>query len=286
MAALFTAANSQAINNSAPGIVSTGYPLSVGAWVNLAAVGAVNRTVFGASDTGTTNNYLLVRMNAAEQIGLTAADGGAESSFFASTLAAGVWTFLLARFIAADNRKISTYANGAVVHGSSLTVRAPTGLDALAIGCTATSGGNAEFWDGLIGELWYAYTDIQPGGAQLQDDLLRQLAYGGPFSVPHIDKDIIEYRSLRKYPSSEGDEMGEVFHGAAGRQTWTNTNGVTIGHHPPLPYWYPKPPGARPQTPWQRLSRGHFLHDQPPPWPPPSDFSQPELYVTQGTQRF
>lgn len=99
----------------------------------------------------------------------------------------------------------------------------------------------ASFFDGLIGEYWVTATDIQGDGAQLQDGLLLQLAYGGPLSVPSVARDVIEYRSMIKHPTSDGDEVSENYVGHLGRQVWTNHNGVTTGHHPPLPYWYEKP---------------------------------------------
>lgn len=117
-------------------------------------------------------------------------------------------------------------------------------MDAMAIGSQA-SATPTEFFDGRMAEIWYTNTDIQADGLQLQDALLRQLAYGGPFSVPHIAKDIVEYRSLRVHPDSRGDQPSEVYHGKFGRQIWTNANGVTAGPHPPLPYWYVKPGQTR-----------------------------------------
>ena len=111
---------------------------------------------------------------------------------------------------------------------------------------------NNNFSDCRVGELWYTNTDIQPDGAQLDDNLLRQLAYGGPFSVPCCAKDIIEYRSFRKVIESNQDEAvgDEVYWGGAGRQVWTNTNGVTRGPHPPLPGWYRKPADSRIMVPF------------------------------------
>jgi hypothetical protein len=109
--------------------------------------------------------------------------------------------------------------------------------------------------DAFISEFWYTNTDIQPDGAQLNDDLLRQLAYGGPFSVPHVAANLIEYRSFRKVIESDQDEaVGDgVYWGGAGRQVWTNTNGVTRGPHPPLPGWYAKP--NRTILTWQNQAR-------------------------------
>lgn len=88
--------------------------------------------------------------------------------------------------------------------------------------------------------MWYTNTDIQADGEQLQDSTLRQLAFGGPFSLPHIARDIIAYRSFEDCLDSSQDRPGSVYHRGA-RQVWTNTNGVTLGPHPPAAIWYDKP---------------------------------------------
>jgi hypothetical protein len=242
MAAFFVGASTQYLTNAAPAIVSTGYPLSVGMWVNLTAVGAVARALFSASDTGTTNNYLLLRMNATETISVISAGGGTEAAASNGTaLVGGGWTFLLARWVSATNRKLSVlHPSGLVEHGTNTLNRAPTGIDTATIGAQQTSGGVSIPWDGSIAEFWMANIDVGIDGGALTDQPVLQLAYGGPFSVPHVAASVIEYRSFRKHPTSDGDEIGEVYHGGE-RQTWTNTNGVTTGPHCPLPYWNEKP---------------------------------------------
>lgn len=242
MAVNFEAASSQyLVNGTTSGLPTTGYPFAVGMWAKLTAADVVTRTLWGLSDTGSASNYLIVRMTTTELIGCTAAAGGAESNnVLATACPAGGWVFIVARFISSTSRWISgLFPNGVVNHTQGVTARAPTGLDTITIGATNTSSGISSPWDGGMAEYWLSKADVQADGAQLQESLLRRLAYGGPFSVPHIAKDIIEYRSFRVNPS--GDGVGEVFHGLAGRQTWSNVNGVTTGPHPPLPYWYRKP---------------------------------------------
>lgn len=241
MAALFTAASTQYLINSAPAVLD--YPISVGMWINLAAVGASARTLWALSDTGTTNNYLMLRMTAGELISAVARAGGTESAASVATaITAGSWCFAVGKFLSSTERRSAVlHANGLVEFGSSAAARVPTGMDTMTIGALSTSGGITEPWDGLIGEYWLLNADatVAPAAGWNADSIF-QLAYGGPFSNPRLADKIIEYRSFRKYPSSEGDEIGEVYHGMD-RQTWTNTNGVTISHHPPLPYWYEKP---------------------------------------------
>lgn len=70
---------------------------------------------------------------------------------------------------------------------------------------------------------------------------LHQLARLGPFSLPHIAKDIIEYRSLRSGLISGDDKPDEVYWGKQRQADWINTAGVILGDHPPLYPGYVKP---------------------------------------------
>lgn len=236
MAAEFVSASGQRLSSAAP---LTAPPFTVGAWVFPTTVAAGVAVIYSLSNSTLASNWLAISRNGAA-FRITAQDGTATNTAF-GTATANAWHFIVGRFAAATNRKAAVlHPDGSTAFGSSVTSRTPTGIDVAGIGAR-NNGSIVELWDGSIGELWVAKADIQPDGAQLLDSTLRQLAYGGPFSVPDIAKDIIEYRSFRKHPASDGDEIGEVHHGALGRQVWTNTNGVTIGHHPPLPYWYEKP---------------------------------------------
>lgn len=253
MAASFVAASSQYLVNSTPAVID--YPFTIGMWVNLTAVAGVSRTLFSLADTAVATHYLIVRMESTENIVLAARAGGSENtaSLPDSFLVAGKWTFFVARCISSTNRKISGIkSDGTIAHATTATARAPTSMDTMAIGALVVST-VSEYWDGSIAEYWLSNADVQPDGAQLQNSLLWQLAYGGPFSVPHITKNIIEYRSFRKHPTA--GEIGEVYWGNSGVQNWTNTNGVTIGPHVPLSAWYNRPPQTQIIRPPQNLLR-------------------------------
>lgn len=269
MAASFVAASSQYLLSSTTPI--TALPITVGIWFNLAAVANEPRTLWTVADTGTILSHWSLEMTSAEIVQIVVGNGVVPNSASITTpIAAGTWNFAIGRFVSNINRKIAVLLNsGSVEHGSVTTNRAPAGgVDVVSIGARQQSTGVDQFWDGSIAEVWWTNSDIQADGAQLQDATIRQLAYGGPFSVPHVAKDIVEYRSFRKYPSSEGDQIGEFYHGGAGRQTWTNTNGVTTGPHPPLPYWYVKPGQRAPL-----IRRGAAPVD---PAPPFAAFSIPQ----------
>lgn len=153
---------------------------------------------------------------------------------------ANAWQYILVRFISATNRRISVLrSDGSTGHAQSTTSKTPTSGNLVAeeIGAIST----ANFFDGIIAEYWKTNTDIQPDGAQLENELLSELAYDGPFSIPHIAKDLIDYRSLHEGLSSDEDEQGESYFGPLGLQTWTKVNAPILGAHPPLQSPYRKP---------------------------------------------
>lgn len=238
MSARFASASNQYLLNSAPSVIA--FPITVAAWVRPTDVTGVD-TIWSLADTGVTNHYLAFQSNSS-LLRAGAAAGGSVSSATAGTdsVAANQWSFGIARFISATNRRIAAlHPAGDVSQASTSTSRNPTGMDSQGIGMVVAST-PINPWDGLIGEFWLTNTDIGNGIGDLDVALVRQLAYGGPFSVPHLANDIVEYRSLRHHPVSDGDNLNEVFHGKD-RQVWTNVAGATTGFHPPLPYWYVKP---------------------------------------------
>lgn len=243
MAALFTAASTQYLVNSAPPVLD--FPFTVGMWVNLTAIGTVARCLFALSDTATTNNYLSIQMFANEGLGLAAAAGGTENTTASgiSLAPAGAWCFALARFISSTNRRVAGLkSTGDFAAAAGTTARAPAGMDTATIGALSTSGGITLPWGGLIGEFWLANGDIYTdSAANVDQPFMTQLAYGGPFSVPHMQNDILEYHSFRRDLSSDTFDNEEDFLSIPGTEIFTNTNGVTVGWHPPLPYWYEKP---------------------------------------------
>lgn len=237
MGAFFTSGSSQRLSNSAP--PTTNYPFSVGLWVYPTTT-AVNKDFWSLADTGTTNNWWKIGQNTADNWLFSAQAGGTVSTMAGGTLTANAWAFLLARGISATSRRLDIlHADGHISQFSNTQSRAPTGIDRMSLGCgdNSTPG---EFFDGNIAEFWYTDTDIQADGAATNSDIVRQLAYGGPFSVPHIGAAVIEYRSLRKTLSSNEDDATEIYSGY-GHQEWTNSGGARIGQHPPLPYWFVRP---------------------------------------------
>lgn len=232
------------ITNSAVPVVTTGYPLSVGAWIMIDTTGT--EYFFGVADPATTNQYFRFGVNG---VGNTvsasvAAGGTANSATTATGITTGAWAYVVGRYISSTNRRVTFYdsATGSIVHANSATSRAPTGFTKMGIGVLPISSISNEF-KGKIAEFWWSQTDIQPDGGQLDNTMILQLAQRGPFSVPHIGGSLKEYHSFRKGLVSDSFEPDEV--AAAGNlQTWVITGSPTVG--PTVPYLQPN--YARPRN--------------------------------------
>lgn len=235
MSANFVSASSKRLVNSAAPLISTGYPFSAGLWVM--PVSGTAGTHFALVDTASANNFLTIEQTT-NQFRAAAAGGGTTNvatitTTFTTTL--NKWHFLLARFISSTNRRISClFPSGTIQHANTVTSRAPTSLDTISIGSNEGSAPST-FFDGNLAEVWYTNSDIQPDGLQLDNALLWRLAYNGPFSESRIAKDIIEYHSFRTHLSSNSFSNEEDILPILG-EVLTNTNGVTLGPHPPLLY--------------------------------------------------
>ncbi len=237
MAAFFASASSQKLLNSVAPI--TAIPFTVGIWVFPTTAGT-NRAFWSLADTGTTNNFFSIEETAVSTWSLSCAAGGSSAVMTSlGTVTANQWAFIIARAIGAANRRLSVLQfDGSIGAGQETTSLTPAGIDALALGCRNVSTPST-FMDGSVANYWLTNTDIQLDGGALDATLLRQLAFGGPFSVPSVARDLIEYRSLRK--STIKDQIGEVYYSQFGVQTWTDTGGVILAADPLIPYWYRRP---------------------------------------------
>lgn len=237
MSAFFTSGSSQRLLNTVSPV--TANPFTIGLWINPSAIGgATDRVLFMLGDTAgmggnaSTSILQLTTNTFALRSSVTDASAG--------TVVANTWFYIVARVITNTNRQISVLSgDGIISTASSAVSTGPTKARMSIGGDCSTAGSN--YADGGIAEWWITNTDIQPDGAALQNSTLRQLAYGGPFSLPHIAKDIVDYRSLRSALDSSEDNLSDYDSGNLGRQTWVNTNGATPGPHPPLPGGYRGP---------------------------------------------
>lgn len=238
MALRIASASNQRLITSTPFV--TAYPITIGMWLLPDSL-ATNSTAWLLRNSSNSAIFLRVGANATQWF-IAAADGSSttQTAFGAATV--GQWAFIFARWISATNRKMDVIEfSGSISHGTSATSRAITGIDGMAIGGSPDSAALA--WNGRIAEFWLTNTDIQGDGLQLQDDYLRRLAFGGPFAIPRIGPDLLEYRTFRKHPTA--DEIGEVRYGRLGQRLWANTNAADIGAHPPLPSSYESPTASK-----------------------------------------
>lgn len=183
---------------------------------------------------GSTTDFLDLPLNTSQQLRIRArvGNGAPAETALATTISTGVWYYLVARFISATNRRLSVYrADGFVEHAQNTTSTTPTGLSSEKHGQLATE---TNLFNGLIAERWTANADIQADGGQLNEDLLRQLAFRGPFSIPQLSGLLVDYRSFRRGLGSDQDSAGDFSPTRQRlRQEWSN-NGALLAQHPPL----------------------------------------------------
>jgi len=233
MSAAFPSGATNNIKNVAPFVVNV--PLTVGFWAYPTATGTL-RTLFCLGDTGA-DTYLSINQTSGNLWQITATAAGSANNATTGAVTANSWFFIVGRFISATNRRLAVLApDGSASAVQATTSRTMSSIDTMTLGQRLSSTSNQPF-AGRLANFWYTNNDVQPDGAALTDSLLRQLAYGGPFSVPSIANTIIEHRSLRTNPIN-GESSDISVGGGAPAQNWANTSGVTIGAHPPLPYWY------------------------------------------------
>lgn len=178
-----------------------------------------------------------------------------------SGISANQWIFGLGRFISSTNRWVQgalfdSPDGGAVVSGqSSTTVAAPTGMDSNYLAAQEISSGPTNFFGGLIAEIWWLNGDVYGAdpAASLNSAVVRELAQNGPFSIPSIANNLIEYRSLRSGGDSSWDRIRAIYC-PFGESKWIDIAGVsfnqvapiTPGWNPPLPMSFARPNQMKP----------------------------------------
>lgn len=238
MSAVFVSASSQYLLNSITPI--TAAPFTASFWFKMPTSGSYT-IPWGITDTGASGNDWYVAKETGNTISFNGDQG---ASFFTATCATAIitnaWTFCAVREITSSNHRISIlHATGLIEHAADTTAITPASIDSESIGALVGAAGT--YIDGSVAErsLWNA--DVQGDGAQLQNSTLRRMAYGGPFALPHMIKNLVEYRSLRSSLVSASDRPNEIYVGAGKPpQVWTNVNAAKLGPHVPLPLGYVK----------------------------------------------
>lgn len=236
MAASFNAASTRRLDNA--GVPFALYPFTMGFWVQPTTTGTL-MALAAFNDTGAATEYFTVMQSAANAWYMEVSGG---NSCSIGTVTANQWHYVIARLVDADSRYLTVLqANGSIVHGSpTVATRLMTSLDTVMLGAFRQNGTASSYFTGLIAEFWYSNTDISGSNTQLNDELVRQIAYSGPFSVPHIAPDVIEYRSLRIHPTAN-NPASDAYYRNMQPPVWTNTGGVFTGAHPPLAPDFVKP---------------------------------------------
>lgn len=215
-------------------------PFTIGMWILPRSVSALQYVV-GTGDTGSSSAGFSVRISATGQWIINATSGGVSSEGTIAGAIANSWSYVLARFITTTNRRMSVlFPDGSISHAQNTTSRTPLAaeIDHWTIGARELATAS-QFVNGQVAEFFLSDADVQVDGAQTDAALVRQLAYGGPFSIPHVVNNIIEYHSFRVDPTKP--RLGEDFYGRAGIQSWAAAGTPAAGPHPPLPYWFVRP---------------------------------------------
>lgn len=239
MSAVFSGAQELLLTGAPP---VTAYPYTVGLWVYPTAVNNATYLIWWAQGSlASASNYAFIGQSPGTDFSFAVDSGPGIVEAQGGTVVINQWYFCLARGISATNRRMAVLMpDGSVLHVQNTTSRTPTPANQT-LGNLKRSGLN-NFAQARIAEWWMADVDVQADGAQLNESTLRQLAFGGPFSLPHIAKNIAEYRRLRSRIDSRADDAEEHFKRGV-REEWTNTTGVTLGPHPPAAdgYYGPLP---------------------------------------------
>jgi len=221
MSMFLVTANSQYVGQN---ILFTTLPMTIGAWVYNRGVG-VGGTIFDYIATVGLDDWAL----GTKSTNVFFLWGDAVETTF-GTVAANTWYYVVLRLISAANRRAAVLpATGLPVHGQN-TDNVSFTPDKFYVGSTNATGA---YFDGCFSKFFMTDSDIQPDGLQLSNSTLYQLAYYGPFSIPHISARVVQYESWR---TPMGGTQGESFYAKYPRQPWTfgGTGVPAVGIEPPI----------------------------------------------------
>lgn len=222
MAARFVSASSQGLLRSTAPV--TAAPFTIGLWVTMPTSGATEG-LWSLTEVDDTVNHWVLYKNGSNAICvyINSASAGAFPDG-ATAIGNNQPTFVIFREISNASHRLSIlHSSGAREHVANTTAVTPAGVTAVSLGYRGYLAPDI-YMDGRLSEYWMTNSDIQPGGAQLDNALLIQLARFGPMSVPHVRDRLIEYMPLRD--SLLGDK-GD-YYSSRGRGAWSNVNGVTL----------------------------------------------------------
>lgn len=217
-------------------------PFTVCMWNYSVALANAGQTMWSVGDNSSGTHYLSLGQSGSSTFRLSARGGGTETSVNAGTQTADAWHFVIGRFISDTNRRMAIlHASGAVAQTATATSRTVT-YSTMGIGQNMDGDADRQ-WDGRLAEYTLFDRDIGiNSAADLPNEMVWQLAFRGPFALPHLVSSIVEYRSLRSHPRVNGER--DTYFGKHGVRNWALVSTPMIGPHPPLRSDYAHPPRA------------------------------------------
>lgn len=237
MAALFNG-SSEYVSDRTPILT---VPITMAGWVWVDSLAATTGWMSIGTNAGNDDGFGFFVFNPPAVWGIEIdLNGTAGTSLSVGTPIINTWAYLVGRFISATNWRLSVLqANGTPAHVASTTsvsLTLSTSGTAVHIGRYAAAA--SLFHTGRLAEVWYTNTDIQPDGGQLNEDLLRRLAYRGPWSVPHIAGNLVGYHSFLKIGTDGASAIDFDRNGLV----WTGNAAIKNAAHPPLASGYLRGP--------------------------------------------
>lgn len=221
MSGKFVGASSHYLQQPSPWVTTP--PLTVSFWLRLET--SSNTVPWSMGDSGSSAAWE-VWTQLGTVLHFDYWNGGSEEGDSFVTIAQNEWTFVIARMIATNNRRLTAVRpNGNVNHGNSTDTVTPTSLERMALGATWGSSPGA-YLTGGIAEFCFFAGDIQADGGLLDNALAHQLAYRGPWSLPHLVPLITDYVPLF-------DGRPERLYQRGTPRPWAGTFPL-VGPHPSL----------------------------------------------------
>ena len=235
MGAKFVASSAQYIRCATPDLTTR--PITIGCWYKAAGDGT-EQCLTSIHDTqATERGWELFAHTGNITTRMTWWTGSATQATAIVTSTRDEWNYVICRLIARTSKRMTNLSmSGGITHANNTGATDPVALNTVDVGGWSGS----VTLNGALAEWWMADIDIQADGLELNESLFLQLAYKGPFSVPHIVPAIVEYRSFWQGIDSNEDRPGHVYQ-RGGRRMFTAINGPTIGEHPPISGNYVRP---------------------------------------------
>lgn len=216
-----------------PSAIITAAPLTIGFWYYPRNAGLNGGGITLNDPTNFSGMGFFIYQNG----GTYSFQAGSTDVANAGAITANKWTYILARANGVANRWMSVLdASGSVASGQNTVSVTPTGIAWTTINAYADNSIVTNYGDGIFAEFFIANADVQGDGAQTKEALIRKLAYEGPWSIPHLAPNILEYHSFRRgyNYNKDDDDFGKSM-------IYYTNNGAVIGAHPPLAPGYRRP---------------------------------------------